>query len=470
MKDLHLRGIPEIGKVYVQEAKIKCFDMESGALLDKQKEWELLTDGTKLKEIFLLEKVNFRRVTSNDILQIYECLGIEAVRNTLIQELRKVLGHYGIYVNYRHLAILCDVMTQNGYLTSITRHGINRVEQGPLRKCSFEETVEILLEAGLFAEIDSLKGISENIMLGQLGPFGTGYFDLLLDIDKIKKADFIDEKGKEEELNEEDELIDNLGTPDANLDPNYSPTQLGMKTPGQYNTPNPYGGFAGTYSNTPGPYSQHKQSPNFTPINRSLGSTPIYDFKSRFNDNEPVVNITSPYPNMKNYTTSPGYNPSEHAYSPIYDSDTYEGASKYGSSYYGAESYSSKESMPTKSPCIGQAYSRYNISSPVAYSPGSPIIKTTKGMSSNYAYSPSYNLHNTASANITYSPTTPLNHQGTSPEYSKGNFYSIRSSSHSVINSPKLNYTTASPTYNPKSPAYNNMPSISSKYFNALYF
>ena len=69
-------------------------------------------------------------------------------------------------MNYRHLSILCDVMTSKGRLTSITRHGINRLDTGPLRKCSFEETVEILLQAAVYNEIDPLKGITENIIMG----------------------------------------------------------------------------------------------------------------------------------------------------------------------------------------------------------------------------------------------------------------------------------------------------------------
>lgn len=79
------------------------------------------------------------------------------------------------------MSTLCDVMTTRGILTAITRHGINRVETGPLRKCSFEETVEILLEAAVYAEVDPLRGITENIIMGQLAPYGTGCFDLVID-------------------------------------------------------------------------------------------------------------------------------------------------------------------------------------------------------------------------------------------------------------------------------------------------
>lgn len=113
-----------------------------------------------------LDKVDKKRTISNDIIEILRVLGIEAVRKSLINELRFVLSSYGIYVNYRHLSTLCDVMTARGILTAITRHGINRVESGPLRKCSFEETVEILLEAAVYSEVDHLRGITENLIMG----------------------------------------------------------------------------------------------------------------------------------------------------------------------------------------------------------------------------------------------------------------------------------------------------------------
>jgi DNA-directed RNA polymerase II subunit RPB1 len=54
------------------------------------------------------------------------------------------------YVNYRHLAILCDTMTYRGHLMAITRHGITRNDTGTLMRCSFEETVDILLDAAVY--------------------------------------------------------------------------------------------------------------------------------------------------------------------------------------------------------------------------------------------------------------------------------------------------------------------------------
>lgn len=42
------------------------------------------------------------------------------------------------------------------------------------------------MEASSHGECDPMKGVSENIMLGQLAPAGTGCFDLLLDAEKCK--------------------------------------------------------------------------------------------------------------------------------------------------------------------------------------------------------------------------------------------------------------------------------------------
>ena len=158
-------GIDSIKKVYVRNVPKIEYDKYTGKqvkirkekVLDNGKietsevvpeESVLETDGTNLAKIFEVDEVDFTRTISNDINEIYQVLGIEAVRKSLLRELRNVLKPYGIYVNYRHISILCDLMTQRGFLTSITRHGLNRGEYGPIRKATFEETVEILLEAG----------------------------------------------------------------------------------------------------------------------------------------------------------------------------------------------------------------------------------------------------------------------------------------------------------------------------------
>ncbi len=153
-------------------------------------EWVLTTEGTNLRDIMGEEVIDFPRLYSNDINEILEIFGIEATRRALFKEIRNILSFDGSYVNYRHIALLVDYMTYKGRLVPITRHGINRVDSGPLQRASFEETLDVLFDAAAYAEKDKMLGVSENIMLGQFIPTGTGAFDVLLDATKL--ADVIE--------------------------------------------------------------------------------------------------------------------------------------------------------------------------------------------------------------------------------------------------------------------------------------
>ncbi|KAL3309274.1 DNA-directed RNA polymerase II subunit RPB1 [Cichlidogyrus casuarinus] len=167
--------------------KQRIFIKEDGSF-DSVAEWMLETDGTCLMRVLAERDVDPTRTTSNDIVEIFEALGIEAVRKAIECEMVHVISFDGSYVNYRHLALLCDVMTVKGHLMAITRHGINRLDTGALARCSFEETVDILMEAASHAERDPIAGVSENVMLGQMARLGTGCFDLLLDSNKCQEA------------------------------------------------------------------------------------------------------------------------------------------------------------------------------------------------------------------------------------------------------------------------------------------
>merc|ERR1719258_896004 len=91
-------------------------------------------------------------------------------------------------VNYRHMALLCETMAHRGHIMAVSRHGINRGERGPLMKCSFEEMVEMLMDAAMFSESDYIRGVSENVMIGQLAPVGGNEFDLYINEDALEAS------------------------------------------------------------------------------------------------------------------------------------------------------------------------------------------------------------------------------------------------------------------------------------------
>ena len=175
-----LKGVRGIKKVSMHSVNRQV--KRAGAWdFDEVTEWVLDTDGTNLQEILGNPNVDPYRTSSNDIWEIYHTLGVEAARNALYREIADVTGKDSM--NYRHVSLLLDTMTNRGTMMSVDRHGINRGDVGPLAKCSFEETTDMLINASIFSEFDAINGVSANIMLGQLPPCGTGDCDILLDED-----------------------------------------------------------------------------------------------------------------------------------------------------------------------------------------------------------------------------------------------------------------------------------------------
>jgi DNA-directed RNA polymerase II subunit RPB1 len=150
-----------------------------GSVYKPVEQYIIDTDGANYGEILAHPAIDGTKLYSTNVHDMYEYLGIEATRQCLHTELRSVFEEAG--VNYRHMGILCDVMTHKGKLMSIDRHGINKNNIGPLAKASFEETQEVLLKAALFGEVDPVVGVSANIMMGQPIRGGTGFSQIMLD-------------------------------------------------------------------------------------------------------------------------------------------------------------------------------------------------------------------------------------------------------------------------------------------------
>ncbi|KAJ2114845.1 DNA-directed RNA polymerase II core subunit rpo21, partial [Coemansia sp. RSA 788] len=186
LSNVVLRGIPGVRRTYIVDKPRNI--IKADGEFSSPKEWNIDTDGINLREVLWQNHVDAHRTYSNHPREILEVLGIEAARAAILREVRNVIEFDGSYVNYRHLALLVDLMTARGKLTAITRHGINRTDSGALMRCTFEETVEILMEAAAVGAIDDCRGVAENILLGQLAPLGTGSFDVMLDEEMLANA------------------------------------------------------------------------------------------------------------------------------------------------------------------------------------------------------------------------------------------------------------------------------------------
>jgi DNA-directed RNA polymerase subunit A" len=146
----------------------------------EQDEYFVYTEGSNLAEVLTIDGVDPIRTTTNNIYEIFEVLGIEAARNAIMSEIHKVLDEQGLEVDRRHIMILADAMCLEGDIQQIGRHGITGEKASVLARASFEVTTGHLLEAAREGEKDRLNGVTENVIVGQPIPLGTGIVDLIM--------------------------------------------------------------------------------------------------------------------------------------------------------------------------------------------------------------------------------------------------------------------------------------------------
>lgn len=166
IKNIQLKGIPGIERVLVKK--------EGG-------EYVLYTQGSNLREVFKIDGVDTTRTITNNIIEIQEVLGIEAARNAIINEMRNTLEQQGLEVDIRHLMLVADIMTADGEVKPIGRHGVAGEKGSVLARAAFEETVKHLYAAAERGDVDKLKGVIENVIVGKPIYLGTGCVELTID-------------------------------------------------------------------------------------------------------------------------------------------------------------------------------------------------------------------------------------------------------------------------------------------------
>lgn len=169
--------------------------------------WILDTTGSNLMDLFALDFIDYTRTYSNDIREMYDCLGIEAARQNILNEFNEVMEASDAYVNYHHLSILCDRMTVKAELVPMFRSGIMNDDIGPISKGTYEMHTEMFLDASRHGDFDQMRGVSANVMCGQPGYYGTNAFSLVLDLKKLENVADI-EVTKENDVGEHFENLE----------------------------------------------------------------------------------------------------------------------------------------------------------------------------------------------------------------------------------------------------------------------
>jgi DNA-directed RNA polymerase beta' subunit len=201
-----LRGVSGIERVVAR--KLQSTVVHEGDLVAKKdgkyvtkNTWVLDTTGTNLIDVLALDYIDGSRTFSNDIREIHHVLGIEAARQMIHNEMADVIEFSGGgYINYHHLGLLCDRMTCNHNMVPIFRSGLLNDDTGPIAKCTFEEQTAMLLQAARHGDVDHMRGVSANVMCGQFGNFGTGAFQLVLDMEQMQSLDSLAETTDDDDV------------------------------------------------------------------------------------------------------------------------------------------------------------------------------------------------------------------------------------------------------------------------------
>ncbi|VVB72918.1 DNA-directed RNA polymerase subunit A'' [uncultured archaeon] len=159
IKRLSLKGVEGIKRVVIRK---------------EGDEYILYTEGSSLKKVMQFDGVDPARIKTNNINEIGEVLGIEAARNAIINEATDTLREQGLSVDVRHIMLVSDIMTVDGELKQIGRHGVSGEKASVLARAAFEVTVNHILDAAIRGDVDDLKGVTENVIVGQPIQLGTG--------------------------------------------------------------------------------------------------------------------------------------------------------------------------------------------------------------------------------------------------------------------------------------------------------
>ncbi|MEW6034998.1 MAG: DNA-directed RNA polymerase subunit A'', partial [Candidatus Micrarchaeota archaeon] len=165
VRDGIVRGVPGIFKAVV---------------IKGQDEYFVRAGGFNILGACQNPAVDQKRVYTNNIKEVERVYGIEAARNAIVREIKDVMDMQKLYVDIRHIMLIADATTFGGSVKSIGRHGLSGEKVGVLGRAAFEETIKHLINASAFAEEEKLIGVTENIIVGQTVPVGTGKIKLVM--------------------------------------------------------------------------------------------------------------------------------------------------------------------------------------------------------------------------------------------------------------------------------------------------
>jgi DNA-directed RNA polymerase subunit A' len=158
---VHICGIPNLGDiVYVKDKETN--------------QWYMEVSGTNYSKVLELDDIDLYKTTTNDIWELYNTAGIEAVRLHIIDE----LGKDGS-INHSHIKLIADHICHTGTLIPVNRYGNRQATSGVLTRASYEETCKTIIDGASNEETEYPDmNVSSSIICGKAPNIGSNYFKL----------------------------------------------------------------------------------------------------------------------------------------------------------------------------------------------------------------------------------------------------------------------------------------------------
>lgn len=192
LEKIHISGVPGVEAAYFKEIN---------------GDWTYEGNGGSLISLLSHPDANPYQTKNDNMWDIYDCLGVEATTQFLVEELTRVMCENDSFIHPAHISLIARNITQEGYPMAINRHGMTLERYQPLSKISFEEFLKNLVQSVYQSEVDRTTTIDACVMTGKIPPVGTGISKIYLDVDKLEKEQLIKPNSKDLESSDQSKQL-----------------------------------------------------------------------------------------------------------------------------------------------------------------------------------------------------------------------------------------------------------------------
>jgi DNA-directed RNA polymerase II subunit RPB1 len=188
LDDILIKGLNNIDDSNIIERNNRFITDKDGSL-KQEKENIIITKGINNIDIRYLNGVDLTQTICNNVNDIYELYGIEAVRTYIIEVL---LDFIGKDANYNHISLLTDYICHYSYPIAINFHGMMKTDAAITSEAALQQPMTVLQDAAVFSKSDKVHGVSSQIITGQCITRGSCTCKLLFDTEKVLNSEYVD--------------------------------------------------------------------------------------------------------------------------------------------------------------------------------------------------------------------------------------------------------------------------------------